>query len=141
LSRESAHRWRKVASPTHRPHSHPQKHYLSVSCTHFCQMLSELQGVSSVKWRRTCGVGTCHVCVAVRTHRAATPASQVAGVQNPSVCVCLSCKVCGPPHRSGQMENHYIRALGLHNHASILPSLLLLHDTFGGNGTEHGNVE
>jgi hypothetical protein len=35
----------KVESPTHRPHFTPQKHYLSASGTHFCQRLSEPQGV------------------------------------------------------------------------------------------------
>jgi hypothetical protein len=36
----------KVVSPTHRPHFAPQKHYyFSVSSTHFCQRLSEPQGL------------------------------------------------------------------------------------------------
>jgi hypothetical protein len=35
----------KVVSPTHRPHSTPQKHYLSASGTHFCERLSKSQGL------------------------------------------------------------------------------------------------
>jgi hypothetical protein len=35
----------KVVSPTHRPHFTPQKHVFSASGTHFCQMLSEPQGL------------------------------------------------------------------------------------------------
>jgi hypothetical protein len=35
----------KVVSPTHRPLSTPQKYYFSVSGTHFCERLSERQGL------------------------------------------------------------------------------------------------
>jgi hypothetical protein len=35
----------KVVSYTHRPHSTPQKNYSSDSGTHFCQRLSNLQGL------------------------------------------------------------------------------------------------
>jgi hypothetical protein len=35
----------KVVSPTHRPHSTPQKYYLSVSDTHFFQRLGKPQGL------------------------------------------------------------------------------------------------
>jgi hypothetical protein len=35
----------KVVSLTHRPHSTPQKHFLSASGTYFCQRLSKLQGL------------------------------------------------------------------------------------------------
>jgi hypothetical protein len=35
----------KVVSHTHRPRSTPQKHYFSVSGTHFCYRLSEPQGL------------------------------------------------------------------------------------------------
>jgi hypothetical protein len=35
----------KVVSLTHRPRSTSQKHYFSVSGTHFCQSLSKLQGL------------------------------------------------------------------------------------------------
>jgi hypothetical protein len=35
----------KVVRPTHQPHFTPQKHYFSVSGTHFCQRLSEPQGL------------------------------------------------------------------------------------------------
>jgi hypothetical protein len=35
----------KVVSPTHFPRSTPQKHYLSVSGSHFCYRLSEPQGL------------------------------------------------------------------------------------------------
>jgi hypothetical protein len=39
----------KIASPTHRPRSTPQKHYLSASVTHFCYRLSEPQGLVRLK--------------------------------------------------------------------------------------------
>jgi hypothetical protein len=35
----------KVVSPTHRPHSTPQKYYFSASGTHFCWRLSKPQGL------------------------------------------------------------------------------------------------
>jgi hypothetical protein len=35
----------KVVSPTQRPRSTPQKHYVSVYGTHFCQRLSKPQGL------------------------------------------------------------------------------------------------
>jgi hypothetical protein len=43
LSSQSAHRGRQVVSPTHRPHSTPQKRYFSASGTHFCWRLSKPQ--------------------------------------------------------------------------------------------------
>jgi hypothetical protein len=35
----------KVVSPTHRPHSTPQKHFFYVSGTNFCYRLSKPQGL------------------------------------------------------------------------------------------------
>jgi hypothetical protein len=38
-----------LVSPTHRPHSAPQKQYFSASDTHFCYRLSEPQGLVSLE--------------------------------------------------------------------------------------------
>jgi hypothetical protein len=59
----------KVVSSMHRPRSIPEKHYFSASDNHFCQSLSELQGIERLKlkkfilhiWSRTHDLPTCNI--------------------------------------------------------------------------------